>query len=71
MGQKMYGSKYIYIVRRRNTEIWKFIKATKTEGWEKVSIPVISHMEWIEHYKNLLTEDRAAYKVNNQSHIYI
>jgi hypothetical protein len=51
----------------------KHKRTTQTTKKREIPISIISYMEWIDHYRNLLTEERLEYKKRNtmQDHAFI
>jgi hypothetical protein len=51
-----------YIGGRKGTEAWKFIKQVRTSEKESVHLQMIPIDGRVQHYQNLLTENRPEYE---------
>ncbi|KAL3271908.1 hypothetical protein HHI36_022378 [Cryptolaemus montrouzieri] len=63
------AKKSIHTWGGKNTEAWRFIRASATEKQDKACIRVITLNEWMRHYEKLLTEDRQEYRIDIEHNI--
>ncbi|KAL3287057.1 hypothetical protein HHI36_001545 [Cryptolaemus montrouzieri] len=60
-----------HIGERRNTEAWRFVRASAREKQDKVCIQVTTLNEWMKHYANVLTEERQEYRIEIEHKINV